>query len=153
MLDNLDQPSLSYDDADIKHAIFVNQGVYTIYVNRVGQAALLWDLWWLATEAPNLEDTSIWTEWKARDENVGTPIGYCEMSVPDKQASSLSYDAENDRLDIYVTRHDAEMAFLRLQPVGRINCDYRRVRLLDNVWIERLDEADWMKKFIPTKSK
>ena len=43
MLDNLDQPSLSYDDDEIKQAIFVHEGTYTLYVNKVGQAALLWD--------------------------------------------------------------------------------------------------------------
>ena len=133
MLDELDQPSLAYDDADVKQAIFAHKGTYTVYVNRVGQAALLYELWWLATQAPAFEDVSIWTFWKAKIENVGKPIGYCEMSVPDRQVSSLSYKPENDHLDLYVTRHDAEMAFLLLQPVGHINCDSRRVRLLDNV--------------------
>ena len=145
----LEKPSLDYDDRRIKRRLYLETNEPVAYLNQEALADLKWSLWWLATEAPEGEDISIWSSsfWWGKWPNLGTKIGYCEiaLAVSSRTHVGSKLRLEHDRLDIFVTRQIAYDAFAAVQSLGFTKSCKQQAKIFAVLRIELLDDALWSK--------
>ena len=137
-------PTFDYPSEAGRGCVFLEEGTFRAILDRNAAMVFALDLHWLATEAVEGEEINLLSWHCAELPYEGQEIGYCEFNLTPghlhkKQGKTIlktpqtlrhkphgSYDAENDRLDYFVSAAESLAAYKSLVALLEEPEDWRR---------------------------